>query len=68
MSGMNDNVDSVVGPHTHGGPDLRFKECKCSVCGCVKQCTPMTDFYTRPDDPTGPLFCERCILRPNAQI
>lgn len=48
---------------THGGTDLRLQMCKCSDCECVKQCTPMTDFYTKPGDPMGLLFCGRCILK-----
>lgn len=60
-----DTVEPLVRPITHGGTDARYKLCRCSVCGLEAICEPMCDFYTRPGDPSGPLFCEVCILKPN---
>lgn len=47
-------------PITHGGTKRGYKQCKCSKCGIVSQCTPNFDFYTTTD-PNGPLLCERCF-------
>ena len=63
-----DTVEPLVRTITHGGTDARYKLCRCSVCGLEAICEPMCDFYTRTGDPSGPLFCEVCILKPNATI
>lgn len=62
-----DTVEPLVRTITHGGTDARYKLCRCSVCGLEAICEPMCDFYTRTGDPSGPLFCEVCILKPNAE-
>ena len=47
---------------THGGSDRGNRLCRCSACGFESLCTPFCDFYTRPDDPEGPLLCENCVM------
>lgn len=46
---------------THGGPDRRFRVCRCRRCGIEARCTPGFDFFVLPDDPCGPLHCEACF-------
>ena len=65
---LRNTEEQLVGPITHGGSDARYKLCRCSVCGLEAVCEPLCDFYTRPDDPTGPLFCEVCILLLNPKV
>jgi hypothetical protein len=51
-------------PITHGSGrarDRRYRLCKCNGCGIERLCTPTTDFYTKGDDKTGPLYCEACV-------
>jgi hypothetical protein len=55
-------------PITHGGPDRRYRECRCSRCGLVATCKPMSDFYTRTKDgSTGPLYCLSCLLADDSE-
>jgi hypothetical protein len=53
----------VIAPRviTHGGEDRRYKPCRCYVCGRVAVCRPSFDFYTKPDEPNGLLYCEACM-------
>ena len=50
-------------PITHGGVDIGAQWCRCHNCGTVAVCTPSQDFYTRPGDSRGPLYCLACLLK-----
>jgi len=45
--------------HTTRDGDLRYRRCRCSVCGFEATCTPDCDFY---GDDGAPLLCEACML------
>ncbi len=48
---------------THATEEERcWKQCKCSKCGIIAQCTPDFDFYTPFNSPDSPLVCERCTM------
>jgi len=46
---------------TKGGTDRRQQLCRCSRCQEVGVCTPHTDYYEVPDDPTNGIYCEGCF-------
>lgn len=49
-----------VWTHARLGQFLGMQQCRCSVCGVVRQCTPDFDFYATEDD--SPLICHDCFF------
>lgn len=59
---MADQLGTKEAPFTHDHPKRGYMMCKCGACGIVAQCTPSFDFYTKTDEKTGLLYCERCTM------
>ena len=44
-----------------GGEDRQYKLCRCARCETEEKCTRTFDFYTKPGDEKGPLYCYACL-------
>lgn len=49
-----------VWTHARPGQFLGMQQCRCSVCGVERLCTPDFDFYATQDD--SPLICHDCFF------